>query len=254
MLTKNELKYYSSLLRKKNRIAERKFIAEGKRLIGEALKSDFEIEIVFFADEFIEAEKSFSERIKKKRIRAETVNHAELKRLTDTKTPQGIAAVLRMPEETKPDFNSKFILAVENVSDPGNLGTLFRSASWFGISDILLSADCAEPFNPKVVRASMGAIFNLNISVGNSFIETLTSFRQKGYSILTADMKGENVFKFNPSKKIILALANEADGPSRELLSITNEKISIPLLGKGESLNVAVAGSIIMSIISHGLI
>ncbi len=251
MPTKNELKYYSSLLLKKQRIKEKKFIAEGKRLIEEALDNNFTVEIVFYTDEFYRSHEILCEKIKKKKIKTETVKPNELKRLTDTKTPQGIAAVLQIPENKKFRPGTKFILALENVSDPGNLGTVFRSASWFGIYDVLLSADCVEPFNPKVVRASMGAIFNLNISIEKSFYKTLISFRNKGYSVLTADMQGKNIFEFLPKEKVILTLANEAEGPSDKLLSITDEKISIPLLGKGESLNVAIAGSIIMSVISQ---
>ena len=253
MPTKNELKYYSSLLQKKFRTTEKKFLAEGKRLVSEALESDFKIDAVFFTNDFFNSDKTLIEKAKERKIHTEIIKPAELKRLTDTKTPQGIVAVLNMPPN-KTISAAKFILALENISDPGNLGTLFRSAGWFGISDILLSSDSAEPFNPKVVRAGMGAIFNLNISIAKDFISELKDFKSKGYSILTADMKGKNVFDFQNDRKIILALANEAEGPSKELLSITDEKISIPLLGKGESLNVAVAGSIIMSVISNKLL
>ena len=139
------------------------------------------------------------------------------------------------------------IVALENISDPGNLGTIIRNCDWFGVNNILLSKECAEIYNQKVIRASMGSLFHLSIIEENDLINSLKDLKTKNYDIVTADLDGENLYKFKRGKDIAIVFCNEANGPSKELLKISNRKITIPQKGKAESLNVASASAVILS-------
>jgi TrmH family RNA methyltransferase len=246
MLTKNEIKYYSSLLQKKYRKEENKFIAEGKRLVEEGFLSGTRAELAAVTHEFAESGDPLLKTIDKKRIRLEILNRQEFEKLSDVESPQGIAAVFSVPE-AKPLSSSNIYVALENISDPGNLGTIFRTCDWFGVKDVILSSNCVEPWNPKVLRSSMGAVFHLNIIEDEKFYDTLEKMKSRGAGILTADLDGENVYDFELNKKSVIVFSNEAAGPSMELISLSSKKITIPKFGKAESLNVAVSSAVILS-------
>ncbi|MBI9072659.1 MAG: RNA methyltransferase [Melioribacteraceae bacterium] len=246
MLTNNELKYYSSLNSKKFRKLENKFLAEGKRLVSELLNSSYEIEIVFFTENFEMNNAEFIRLIKGSKIKSEIVKEKDFKKLCDTLSPQGIVAVVKSFLNTKTTIEEKLIVALESISDPGNLGTILRNSDWFGIKTIILSENCAEVFNPKVLRSSMGAVFHLNIIESSRFVFDLREL-YKDYNILTADMNGQNLYESSINEKSILVMCNEANGPSKELLEITNTKLTIPKLGSVESLNVASASAVLLA-------
>ncbi|MFA7229413.1 MAG: RNA methyltransferase [Melioribacteraceae bacterium] len=248
MLTKNQLKYYSSLLNKKERQEEKKFLVEGKKLIFEAVNSDFKCESIFASGKFADDHPDFIEFVEHKNITLELIKTQELEKLCDTKTPQGITGVFHFSGEDKgiPD-DDKLIIALENISDPGNAGTIFRNCDWFGIKNILLSAGCADIYNPKVIRASAGSVFHLNFFKKENLCEELRILKSSDYKIICADLNGENLYKFHIDGKLILALANEANGPTDELLEICDNKITIPRLGEAESLNVASASAVILA-------
>ncbi|MCZ7602278.1 MAG: RNA methyltransferase [Melioribacteraceae bacterium] len=247
MLSKNAIKYYSTLLHKKYRDRERKFIVEGKRLVIEALNSSLICEIVLVTENFISLESKLVEELKSSH-RVEVVKEVDFKRLSDTQSPQGILAVLEM-EKLSFIFEPKsnVILAMENISDPGNVGTIIRNADWFGIQQIILSEDCAEIFNPKVLRASMGSVFHLEHAHNIDFYLELTRLKENGYKIIVADMDGENIYNFIKPDKFVIVVCNEAHGPSNKLLEPANAKITIPQKGKAESLNVASASAVILN-------
>ncbi len=248
MLSKNELKYYSSLLIKKFRLEENKFIVEGKKIVEEALRSDYECEIIIASNEFAEKEKSFLDSTNKK-IRLEKVSNLEFYKLKDTAAPQGIAAVFakkRVNRKETEKIKDNLICCLDNISDPGNVGTILRNCDWFGVKNVLLTENCAEIFNPKTIRASMGSVFHLNI-FEDSRNEDMKKLKKKGYNILCSDLEGENVFSFRFRKRSLLVFSNEANGPSKEIIKIADTKLTIPSYGKAESLNVASASAIILS-------
>jgi len=247
MLSKIELKYYASLLRKKIRSEERKFLAEGRRMIEESLNSSFKCEIVFASTHFRENNPDFMEELGKLDLRIEQVTNSDFLKLTDTENPQGIAAAFLMPGKMGNIGKSELIVALENVSDPGNAGTIIRTSDWFGIKEIILSQNSVELFNPKVIRSSMGSIFHVNAFESPDFFATLGELKTKGYKILCADMEGENVFDFVPKEKSVLVLSSEAAGPSEELLSMSDNVLAIPSFGRVESLNVASASAVILA-------
>ncbi len=244
MLTKAELKYYSGLLQKKNRKSEKKFLVEGKRLCEEGLKSSYKCESIFYTEEFEKTEISFL--TSHKLVPTEKLKAVEFSKISDTKNPQGIAACFNIPAIHN-RFSSNIIVALEGISDPGNVGTILRTCDWFGIKEVILSGECAEIYNPKTLRASMGAIFYLNISTSENFIDELKILKSKNYKIITSDMNGKNFGDFSFPPKSIITFSNEANGPSEELQKISDEIITIPKFGNIESLNVASAAAVIIS-------
>jgi RNA methyltransferase, TrmH family len=251
MLSKNELKETASLLQKKYRKEKSKFIVEGKKLIFEAVTSGFKCELIVSTNHFNEIASDFFEEKKVKSIRHEAVKQIEFEKLSDTKTPQGIIGVFQKQNSPKQNYSSNIIVALENISDPGNLGTILRNSDWFGFRQIILSENCAEIFNPKVIRSSAGSVFHLEIFEEENFVESLLALKKKNYKIFSSDLAGENIYGINSKEKCVIVFCNEGNGPTNELLSISDSKITIPKIGKAESLNVASASAIILSELSR---
>lgn len=246
-LTKNELKYYSSLLQKKYRKQEKKFIIEGKRLVEEALKSRYHCEIIIFTEEFRSLNEDMLKLLKISGERVEVIKSSVFNKLSDTQHPQGIAAVFDFCVKFPEIKEESIVVALENISDPGNLGTILRNCDWFGVKSVILNSGCADVYNPKVLRASMGGIFNVKIFEEENFYDRLKSLKEKGYIVVCADMDGEDLFEFITEGNSIITMCNEANGPTNDLLMIVDEKITIPKFGKVESLNVASASAVILS-------
>jgi RNA methyltransferase, TrmH family len=248
MISKNELKYFSSLLKKKYRQKENKFLAEGEKNVEEGLNSNFKCEKIFVTDFFYENEKDYLNKINNHKEKLEVINSHEFNKISDTVTPQGIVAVFQIPSKKIPydKIDTNLLVCLNNISDPGNVGTIIRNCDWFGINEIILTKGCAEIFNTKTIRASMGAIFHLSIfdEIDLGFLEII---KKKNYKILTADINGENIYNYNFPDKSIIVFSNESSGPSNELIKISDSIITIPKYGKAESLNVASASAVIMS-------
>ena len=251
MITKNQLKYYSSLLNKKDRQEEKKFLVEGSKLLREALDSGYECEIILALKDFVDENNDFTKSIGKQKLNIELIKTIEFEKLCDTKNPQGVIGIFHFKQQTITDIkNENLIVAMENISDPGNMGTILRNCDWFGVKNVLLSSNCAEIYNPKVIRASAGSVFHLNIFNEESFYNALEGQKKLGYKILCADLNGENLYNFTQHEKMILVLANEANGPTNKLLEICDVRITIPRIGKAESLNVAGASAVILAELS----
>lgn len=163
MISKNDLKYYSSLLIKKYRVQEEKFIVEGLKIVEEGLNSNYSNEVVFVTPLFAD---SFSEIVSVLKKKASTIielKSSEFQRISDTKAPQGIAAVFekKYPKRKLTELKENIIVLIDNISDPGNLGTIIRTCDWFGLYNILITNESVEYLNPKVLRSSMGSVFHL---------------------------------------------------------------------------------------------
>jgi len=248
MITRNELKYYSSLSQKKFRESELKFIVEGLKNVEEGLNSHYDCEIVLTTFEFAELHKNFLSDVKRKKIRIEILRSQDFIRISETKSPQGIAAVFRYaklkfyPDKTE----SNVLVYLDNISDPGNLGTIIRTCDWFGINEILISKFSVDYLNPKAIRASMGSIFHLYIfeEVEPALLDDL---KLNNYRIICSDLDGKNIYDYKFPDKIVLVFSNEATGPSEVVKTIADDVITIPKYGNAESLNVAIASGIILS-------
>jgi TrmH family RNA methyltransferase len=241
------MKYYASLLKKKYRDEEDKFIVEGEKFIQEGINENLLPEIIITTNEASKGYKDFLSQEKLKKVRVEKLKNTEFSKLSDTKNSQGIAAVFNKKKKNEKidDENGNLIVCLDRISDPGNVGTILRTCSWFGIKNVLLTKECADAYNTKTIRASAGSIFHLNImdEIDEDFLLPL---KNKGIKFLLADLQGADVFNYNFSKKTILIFSNEASGPTEEIIKICDDKITIPKIGKVESLNVASASAIII--------
>ncbi len=252
MITRKEIKYYSTLLQKKYRQQEKKFIAEGDKIVTEGIQSGRVPEIIVTTSTFFEEQQEYFDSLRNFRI--EMIKAADLNQLTDTKTPQEVIAVFpfinRGSGITK--LSSPLLVYLDNISDPGNAGTILRNCDWFGINYVLMSKGSVELHNPKVVRSSMGSIFHLNVyeDVHTPHLEEL---KGKGYRIVCSDIQGEDVFDFRLPGKCIVVFSNEAHGPGNDIRELADNTISIRKKGEAESLNVASASAVILSHLARSL-
>lgn len=246
MITQKEIKYYSSLLQKKYRQKEKKFIAEGDKLITEGIESGFIPEVIFTTTPFFEEQKDYFNSLKEFRI--EKIRTVELNKLADTKNPQHIIAVFPFIDKKfkSQQIHSKLLVYLDNISDPGNTGTILRNCDWFGITDVMISENSVELHNPKVVRSTMGSLFHLNI-YENISMENLEELKRKGYKIICTDITGEDISEFTLPEKSLLVFSNEAHGPDYSIHELADHIISITKKGKAESLNVASASAVILN-------
>jgi len=248
MISRNELKYYNSLLQKKQRKNRNKFLVEGKKTILEGIHSKYNCEIILLTEKFLNDESGYVKKFKSAGVRIEPIKSADIKWVTDTKSPEGIAAVFssELPAKKVDEINDPLVVYLENISDPGNVGTIIRNCDWFGVKTILISKESAELYNPKVIRASMGSIFHCDIYLDITIGE-LNDFRKRRYKFICSDLKGTSIFQHKRNNKIILFLSNESTGPSEELLSISDQSVTIPRQGQSESLNVASSSAVLLA-------
>ncbi len=247
MLSKSEIKLIKSLAFKKYRKIHKSFIIEGERLVSEAIPSKIIIKQLYITNEFIikPQHNTLMDLIVKRAVIINSINEKDMNSICNTVTPAGILAVCEIPNYNTIDVNkSENWLYLDEIQDPGNLGTLLRSANWFGIKNIALSENCIDIYNPKVLRGGMGAHFRLSLHE-NILLKT---FKDSQHTIIGAFQKGDNIHDIDRKKVTpwILVIGNEAHGVNKNNLDHINLKVTIPKIGSGESLNAAVAGSILL--------
>jgi TrmH family RNA methyltransferase len=238
-ITKSKAKYIKSLQLKKSRTAEGKFIVEGKKSVLEFLASDFIVEEVVGTDEFyaqvnheLLPEAAF------------LCNAKTLSALGAFKSNKSVLAIVQIKSPTTVVLNrQEVILALDNINDPGNLGTIIRLADWYGINTLLLGQNSVDIYNPKVVSATKGSLTRVNIY----YVNLLQYVADYEGEIFAADMKGETLSNLEPFNKGMLLMGSESHGISHELDPYITKRITIPGKGRAESLNVAVATGIICS-------
>ena len=241
------LKILSKLNQKKYRSEYGCFIVEGKKGVLDAIASGKEVIQLVVTRQFANQEENFGGEIEKL-----IVDERDFARLAETVTPSGIAAIVRMPNYSLANLEKGKVIAVlEDIRDPGNLGTMIRTADWFGLAGILLIGG-ADPYQSKVVRSSMGSIFHLPIIISQNPVEDLLALKKSGFEIVVTrpELAGAKQEKTNFEKKIAVVFGNESQGTSKEIDELADRALSIPKYGPAESLNVAVSfGIIINSII-----
>jgi TrmH family RNA methyltransferase len=233
------------LLTKRGRSGQRRFAFEGATLLGEALSSGVQPEAVYASEEAFRAleRDGLAERLDQP---VYLLAERALRRISDLDEPPGIVAVARQRLLTLDDLlgSGEPVLLLAGVADPGNAGTLLRSAEIFGVGCVLFGGDAVEPYNSKVVRASMGAIFRLRLAVASPG-EVLAAASSHGYAIVAAGRGGVAARDFDFPDRMLMAVGSERHGVAG-WLPYWDETVSIPHAGIGESLNAAVAGSIIL--------
>lgn len=244
MLPKKIAKYIQSLSHKKFRDEERVFIAEGPKVVAEFLISrKFAPQIICSQKNWLSENNALLKDMDEEAIFE--IDEHWLSRISQLKTPNEVLAVFSQNEMMhKPDLPGKLTLMLDDLQDPGNMGTIIRIADWFGIENIICSAHSVDCYNPKVVQSTMGSLCRVNI-----FYTDLITFlnEHKEIAIYAAALEGESVFEMEKIKEGILLIGNESKGIQSDLLSHSSHKITIPRFGHAESLNAAVAAGIIVS-------
>jgi len=243
MLSKNKIKYLCSLHRKKIREKDSVFIAEGEKLVSDLLQAGLKASLIVCVEEKLAGFDCFEV--------AEIIpaSSTDIKKISLLKTTPDVFAVFYQPEHLVDEqrLPAELSLCLDGIQDPGNLGTIIRTADWFGINTILCINGCADCYNPKTVQATMGAIARVKVMyVDLGKIEEI----YKSSSVYGCYMDGENLYKSELSKNGLIIMGSEGQGISAETAKIINRKISIPSYAQGqtsESLNVAVAASITIS-------
>lgn len=236
MVSKNQIKLITSLVQKKYRKQHQLFFAEGIKVINELLNSKFELDHVYCTSDLFP-----DVSVSKKTI----VSDTDLKKLSALKTANDCLALFKTPQEEKIEENG-LIVALDDIRDPGNLGTIIRLCDWFGITQIVCSKETVDVFNPKVVQATMGSIGRVKVH----YLELVRYLESSYLPIYGTFMEGENIYKKDLAQEGIIVLGNEANGISNEIEKLVTQKISIPRFGdlqQTESLNVATATAIVLS-------
>jgi len=242
------LKWYKTLATAKGRAESGVFLIEGDRAVRQVIESHpRSIVEILTVEELAKVYKGYPVR---------HLTESQFKSICLTKTPQGPLAVIEMPDDTDscdlPGDMGDRVLLLEDIQDPGNIGSLIRSAVAFGYSGVIMSDKCADPFSPKCVQSTAGAVLSLWIRRTASYMSIISDLKVRGYNIVATALSGDNpptVLK--GLNKIALAFGNEADGLSESILGISNYRCKVPIRRENiESLNVAACGAICMYISS----
>ena len=247
MISKAQIKYIQSLSRQKYRKEYQAYLVEGEKNANEWLLSSATIKYILAVEDWLKKNTELLQLHPNAEI--SELKDFELQKITQLTHAQQVVLVVEMPVSKTVDFSAQsWTLFLERVQDPGNMGTIIRTADWFGIDQVITSPGCVEIFNPKVVQASMGSILRVQVSE----METLQLINERPVDIplYAAYLDGENVFDLKESQAPgIIAMGNESKGLSQELLANASRKFSIPRFGGAESLNVSVATGILCALL-----
>ena len=241
MLVKSQVKYIQSLGQKKQRDEAGVFIAEGPKIVSEMLREiPSQVQQVYAIKEWLDANRELATR-----VRAIEIATGDLERISQLSTPNQVLAVINQWESPEALITkNKLTLVLDTIQDPGNMGTIIRTADWFGITQIVCSHECADMYNPKVVQSTMGSIARIKIMY-TDLPTWLSSQRQ--IPVYAAMLEGKDVTTMEKPKEGIIIIGNESKGVSKELAALVTTKITIVQKGRAESLNAAVATGIILS-------
>lgn len=254
----NELiKHIKALHQKKYRDEYGEFFVEGMKMVQEAISEGMQICKIVVCEEILKESFSFEDAGE---YDVEYVNENVFNFISDTKTPQGIMAIIKMPLVTEPILESDIgngngfeekerlgdtIFALDNLQDPGNLGTIIRTLDCAGINTLLLSEGTVDLYNPKVIRSTMGAIFRVRCFVDLDLKDKLSELKNSGYKVVVTALDAEiSHYDLDFKEKYVIVIGNEAKGVSKEVQDMADIKVKIPMLGRTESLNASVAASL----------
>jgi TrmH family RNA methyltransferase len=235
MLSKNQVRFINSLRRKKIRKTKGLFLAEGKKLVLDLLNSDIQVDMIYGLSGF-ECPEPYN---------VQQISERELRSISSLTAPNEVLAIFKIPE-TKPVLKKGLAVALDDVNDPGNLGTIIRLCDWFDIPQILCSQNTVDCYNPKVVQSSMGSLARVQIN----YLDLADHLKNEKRTIYGTFMEGESLYKTSFEEDGILVMGNEANGVSDNIRSMVDKELSIPQFGrqqKTESLNVAMATAIFLS-------
>lgn len=248
MLTTREEKEIRGLQRRKQRESLHRFLAEGVRVVEDLLASDLRTSLLVVSSSLEDTERgrTLVGRARGADVTVRTVPDAEITRLAGTDSPQGVLAIAEVPDHALDELRggtTPVVLMMDAVQDPGNFGTLVRSAEALGAAGVIALPGTVDPWNPKAVRSSAGALFRVPV-VAAGWREASAWLRAEGYEVLAAAAGGEPIGEVR--KKVAVVVGNEGAGVSEVVLSEVDRTVGIPLRGRAESLNVAAAAAILM--------
>lgn len=253
-VSKAKLTALRKLTQKKYRIENKKFLVEGLPGVEEAIASSWAVEGVLMTPEFVSSasHQGIVKQVGEKNISTFSISSRELDGITDTVQAQGIVAVVRQTSQPRAAIDKlqsyNFIVAVDEITEPGNLGTIVRTCDWFGVDTVLVGKNSVELFNPKVVRAAAGSIFHIPIISDVDIGSVLEKLRKNGFHIYTTVLEGGvDVTKVSWQEKAVFVFGNEARGVSADSVRLADTKILIPRIGRAESLNVGIACGIVLA-------
>ncbi|MDT3405080.1 TrmH family RNA methyltransferase [Mucilaginibacter terrae] len=245
MVSKSQISLIKSLQQKKFRKEQRLFVAEGFKSVAEFITSGYRIHTLYHTP-------AVSAKMHKllNKTNSEEISAADLQKMSSLTTPQEVLAVIHLPQWpqlTRHDLLNRFTLVLDGVQDPGNLGTIIRTADWFGIKNIICSEDTVDAYNPKVVQATMGSLARVNLHYTN----LAKLLPQLNLPLFGAMLDGENIYNTNFGTEGLIAMGNEGNGLRTEIQELITKSVTIPRAGKAESLNVAIATALFCSEISR---
>lgn len=246
-LTRAEFEEFRALLRKEGRAAAGQFLLEGWRSLAEA--ADAVVECVAVRADLLDRPEL--EPLRRRGVPIREVGERDARRLSATEQSQGVVARVRMPRADVAAIlrpGDALLVALDAVADPGNLGTILRTAAWFGLRGVLLGRGCVDPFNDKVVRSTAGALFHVPMLVEVDLPALLDEARGAGFEVAVAAAEGAvELPAWRPAARCVLVLGSEARGASSAVRAVGDIAVRVPRFGRGESLNVAVAAGILLA-------
>ena len=242
----NLYKETKKLKERKGRTKSSKYIIEGYRLVEEAFKASLPIEYIFVSENGLEKFKGYIGEYIEDDTKLYGLKENLFKELCSTEQPQGIVAVVRM-REIDSELNGNFYLLCDKLQDPGNLGTIIRTAHAAGVDGIVLTKGTVDVYNDKVIRSTMGSMFHIPVIIDDENNTIVKKLIHRGFSLVATSLEGKkNFFEENLTGKVIVSVGNEGNGVSQEIYDLANKKVKIPMPGGAESLNVAIVTSVIL--------
>jgi TrmH family RNA methyltransferase len=241
MLSKSQISLLKSLQHKKFRKEHGFFLVEGYKSVIEFVNTAYQVDTIYHTPEIAPKMMNLS-----RKINFQEISLTDLEKISSLKTPQEVIGLVKIPKWPLLNYNllkNKFSLVLDGVQDPGNMGTIIRTADWFGIADIICSDDTVDVYNPKVVQATMGSLARVNVHYG----DLTTILPEIKLPLFGAMLDGENIYSTNFGNEGLLAMGHEGNGLRPEIQELINKKVTIPRIGHAESLNVAIATAILCS-------
>lgn len=242
------VKHVKKLKDKKYRDMSNEYVIEGMKLIAEAIQEKAPIKQIILCDD-CEKNAMIPKDLMYEIAKHECIYVTEklFKYLSEVQTPQGILAIIEKNKKDKEiDYMQDIIVALDDVQDPGNLGTILRTVDSVGLTQLLVSKGTADAYNPKVVRSTMGAIFRVKIIECENLKQTLKEIKKHKFKVVVSSLQAQDtIYDIKYNKKVVI-IGNEANGVEQEIQALADEKVKIPMLGKTESLNASVATGIIL--------
>jgi TrmH family RNA methyltransferase len=245
-LSRTDIQQLRSLQQKKVRTATGLFVAEGVKVVTELVSSPLKVIGVYATKPELlsQLDGDFSKEI---------ISSKEMEKISGLTNPSEILALAQQPKVKPTNYETSLIVALDGIRDPGNMGTIIRTARWFGVTTILCATDCVDAYNPKVVQGAMGALFHTNLHSCN-LVDELKEAQLNGFQLITATLSGSNVYNLPQQKKTVLVIGNESHGVSTALQAMSNIQVKIPNYEceqRVESLNAASATAILLSVITQ---